>query len=124
MLFRHGNAMRILYLANHDDTVKASYAIDVAQGVEHEVLISLHVARVDLYQKIIVASGIIALRHLVYGLHDVHELLYQVVGMLFQAYIAKHNDMVTKLVMVNHGRIALDVAFTLQTLLSLECGRR
>ena len=44
--------------------------------------------------------------------------------MLFQAYIAKHNDMVTKLVMVNHGRIALDVAFTLQTLLSLECGRR
>ena len=27
MLFRHGNAMRILYFANHDNTVKASYAI-------------------------------------------------------------------------------------------------
>lgn len=95
--------MRILDFAYHDDTVKATYAIYVAQSVEHEVLISFHVTRVYLYQEIIVASGIIAFGHLVYGLHGVHELLYQVVSMLFQADIAKHYDMITQLMMVYHG---------------------
>lgn len=35
--------MRVFYFANDDDTVKTAYAVNVAEGVEHEVLIVFHV---------------------------------------------------------------------------------
>lgn len=67
--------MRIFYLANDDDAVECAYAVYVAQGVEHEVLIGLHVACVDFNLEIEVACGVIALRYLVNLLDCVHELL-------------------------------------------------
>ena len=116
--------MRILDFANHDDAVEASDAVDVSQGVEHEILIILHVAGIHLDLEVVIASGIVALRYLVDGLHGIHELLNQIVGVLLQSDIAEHNHVVSHLVMIHYRSISLDVSLTLQSLLSLEGGRR
>ena len=87
-------AVRILDFADDDDTVKASDAVDVAQGIEHEVLVVLHVVSVYLDLEVVIAGGVVAFRYLVYLLHGVHELLDEVVGVLLQADVAKHDDVV------------------------------
>ena len=102
-LLRHRYAVRVLYLANDDDAVQASNAVDVAEGVEHEVLIGFHVACVYLYLEIVVASGVVALGYLVDVLHGVHKLLYEVVGVLLQPYIAQHDYVVAEFVVVDDG---------------------
>ena len=102
--------MRILDFSNHDDAVKTSYAVDVSQCVEHEVLIGFHIAGIYLNLEVVIAGGVVALRYLVDGLHGIHELLNQVVGMLFQSDIAEHDDVVAHLVMVYDGSISLDVS--------------
>ena len=95
--------MRILDFANHDDAVEASDAVDVSQGVEHEILIILHVAGIHLDLEIVIACGVVAFRDLVYLLHGVHKLLYQVVGVLFQSDVAEHDDVMSQLVVIYHG---------------------
>lgn len=99
----HRDAVGILDFSYHDDAVKATDAVDVAQGVEHEVLVVLHVVGIHLDLEIVIASGVVAFRNLVYLLHGVHKLLYQVVGVLLQSDVAEHNDVVTQLVMIYHG---------------------
>ncbi len=99
-------------------------AVDVSQRVEHEVLIGFHIAGIYLDQEVIIAGGVVALRYLVDGLHGIHELLNQVMGMLLEPDIAEHDYVVSHLVMVYDGSISLDVSLTLQSLLSLEGGRR
>ena len=79
----HRDAVGILDFSYHDDAVKATDAVDVAQGVEHEVLVVLHVVGIHLDLEIVIASGVVAFRNLVYLLHGVHKLLYQVVGVRF-----------------------------------------
>ena len=116
--------MRILDFTYHDDAVQTSYAVDVSQRVEHKVLIGFHVAGIYLNLEVIIASGVVALRYLVDGLHGIHELLNQVVGMLFQSDIAEHDDVVAHLVMVYDGPVSLDVSLSLQPLLPFEGGRR
>ena len=116
--------MRILDFTNHDNAVQTSYAVDVSQGVEHEVLIGFHIAGIYLDLEVIIAGGVVALRYLVDGLHGIHELLNQVMGVLLEPDIAEHNHVVTHLVMIYNRSISLDVSLTLQSLLSLEGGRR
>ena len=116
--------MRILDFSNHDDAVQTSYAVDVSQGVEHEVLIGFHVAGIYLDLEVIIAGGVVALRYLVDGLHGIHELLNQVMGVLFQSDIAEHDYVVPQLVMVYDGSISLDVTLAFQPLLPLEGWRR
>ena len=116
--------MRILDFSNHDDAVQTSYAVDVSQGVEHEVLIGFHVAGIYLDLEVIIASGVVALRYLVDGLHGIHELLNQIVGVLLEPDIAEHDYVVPQLVMVYDGSISLDVSLAFQPLLPLEGGRR
>ena len=87
--------MRILDFSNHDDAVQTSDAVDVSQGVEHEILIILHVAGIHLNLEIVITGGIVALRYLVDGLHGIHELLNQIVGVLLQSDIAEHNHVVS-----------------------------
>ena len=116
--------MRILDFSNHDDAVQTSYAVDVSQGVEHKVLIGFHIAGIYLDLEVIIAGGVVALRYLVDGLHGIHELLNQVMGMLLEPDIAEHNHVVPQLVMVYDGSISLDVSLAFQSLLSFEGGRR
>ena len=116
--------MRILDFTNHDDAVQTSYAVDVSQGVEHEVLIGFHIPGIYLDQEVIIAGGVVALRYLVDGLHGIHELLNQVMGMLLEPDIAEHDYVVPQLVMVYDGSVSLDVSLSLQSLLPLEGGRR
>ena len=116
--------MRILDFTNHDDTVQASDAFDISQRVEHEVLIGFHIAGIYLDLEVIIAGGVVALRYLVDGLHGIHELLNQIVGVLLQSDIAEHNHVVSHLVMIHYRSISLDVSLTLQSLLSFEGGRR
>ena len=116
--------MRILDFSNHDDAVQTSYAVDVSQGVEHEVLIGFHVAGIYLDLEVIIAGGVVALRYLVDGLHGIHELLNQIMGVLLQSDIAEHNHVVSHLVMIYYRSISLDVSLTLQSLLPFEGGRR
>ena len=116
--------MRILDFSNHDDAVQTSYAVDVSQRVEHEVLIGFHIPGIHLDLEVIIAGGVVALRYLVDGLHGIHKLLNQVMGMLLQSDIAEHNHVVTHLVMIHNRSISLDVSLTLQSLLSLEGWRR
>ena len=116
--------MRILDFTNHDDAVQTSYAVDVSQGVEHEVLIGFHIPGIYLDLEVIIAGGVVALRYLVDGLHGIHELLNQVVGVLLQSDIAEHNHVMSHLVMIHYRSISLDVSLTLQSLLPLEGGRR
>ena len=104
--------MRILDFTNHDDAVQTSYAVDVSQRVEHEVLIGFHVAGIYLDLEVIIAGGVVAFRYLVDGLHGIHKLLNQVMGMLLQSDIAEHNHVVTHLVMVYDGSVSLDVSLT------------
>ena len=116
--------MRILDFTNHDDTVQTSYAVDVSQGVEHEVLIGFHVAGIYLDLEVIIAGGVVALRYLVDGLHGIHELLNQVMGVLLEPDIAEHDYVVPQLVMVYDGSVSLDVSLSLQSLLPLKGRRR
>lgn len=116
--------MRILDFSYHDDAVQTSYAVDVSQGVEHKVLIGFHVAGIYLDLEVVITGGVVALRYLVDGLHGIHELLNQVMGMLFESDIAEHDYVVPQLVMVYNGSISLDVSLAFQPLLSLEGGRR
>ena len=116
--------MRILDFANYDDAVKASDAVDISQGVEHEVLIILHIPGIHLDLEVVIAGGVVAFRYLVDGLHGVHELLNQIMGVLLQSDIAEHNHVVSHLVMIHYRSISLDVSLTLQSLLSVEGGRR
>ena len=104
--------------------MKASDAVDISQGIEHEVLIILHVPGIHLDLEIVITGGVVAFRYLVDGLHGIHELLNQVVGVLLQSDIAEHNHVVSHLVVIYYRSISLDVSLTLQSLLSLEGGRR
>lgn len=92
--------MRILDFTYHDDAVQTSYAVDVSQGVEHEVLIGFHIPGIYLNLEVIIAGGVVALRYLVDGLHGIHELLNQIVGVLLEPDIAEHDYVVPQLVMV------------------------
>ena len=116
--------MRVLYLAYHDNTVQATDAIDISKSVEHEVLIGFHISGIYLDLEIVIAGGVVAFRNLVDGLHGIHELLNQVMGMLLEPDIAEHDYVVPQLVMVYDGSISLDVSLAFQPLLSLEGGRR
>ena len=116
--------MRILDFSNHDDAVQTSDAVDVSQGVEHEILIILHVAGIHLDLEIVITGSVVAFRYLVDGLHGIHELLNQVMGMLLQSDIAEHNHVVPHLVMIHDCSISLDVSLSLQSLLSFEGWRR
>jgi len=116
--------MRILDFSNHDDAVQTSDAVDVSQGVEHEVLIGFHIPGIYLDLEVIIAGGVVAFRYLVDGLHGIHELLNQIVGVLLEPDIAEHDYVVSHLVMIHYRSISLDVSLTLQSLLSLEGGRR
>ena len=104
--------MRILDFTYHDDAVQTSYAVDVSQGVEHEVLIGFHVAGIYLDLEVIITGGVVAFRYLVDGLHGIHELLNQIVGVLLEPDIAEHDYVVPQLVMVYDGSISLDVSLT------------
>ena len=112
--------MGILDFADDDDAVQATDAVDVAQGIEHEVLVVLHVVGINLDLEIVVTRGVVTFRYLVYLLYGVHELLYQVVGVLLQSDVAEHNDVVTQLVMIYHGSISSNVSLSLQSFLSFE----
>ena len=114
--------MRILDFTYHDDAVQTSDAVDVSQRVEHEVLIGFHIAGIYLDLEVIIAGGVVALRYLVDGLHGIHELLNQVMGMLLEPDIAEHNHVVSHLVMIHYRSISLDVSLTFQPLLPLEGG--
>ena len=116
--------MRILDFANHDDAVKASDAVDISQGIKHEILIILHISGIHLDLEVVIAGGVVALRNLVDGLHGIHELLNQIVGVLLEPDIAEHDYVVSHLVMIHYRSISLDVSLTLQSLLPLEGGRR
>ena len=116
--------MRILDFSNHDDAVQASDAVDVSQGVEHEVLIGFHIPGIHLDLEVVIAGGVVALSYLVDGLHGIHELLNQIMGVLLQSDIAEHNHVVPHLVMIHDCSISLDVSLSLQSLLSFEGGRR
>ena len=116
--------MRILDFANHDDAVKTSDAVDISQGIEHEVLIILHVSGIHLDLEVVIAGGVVAFRYLVDGLHGIHELLNQVVGVLLQSDIAEHNHVVSHLVMIYYRSISLDVSLSLQSFLPFEGRRR
>lgn len=59
--FGNGDAMGILDLTDDDDAVETADAVDVAKGVEHKVLIILHVAGIDLYLEIIITGSVVAL---------------------------------------------------------------
>ena len=48
--------MRILDFANYDDAVKASDAVDISQGVEHEVLIILHIPGIHLDLEVVIGE--------------------------------------------------------------------
>ena len=84
----------------------------------------LHVPGIHLDLEVVIAGGIVALRNLVDGLHGIHELLNQIVGVLLQSDIAEHNHVVSHLVMIYYRSISLDVSLTLQSLLPFEGGRR
>ena len=116
--------MRILDFTYHDDAVQTSDAVDVSQGVEHEVLIGFHIPGIYLDLEIIIAGGVVAFRYLVDGLHGIHELLNQIVGVLLQSDIAEHNHVVSHFVMIHYRSISLDVSLAFQPLLPLEGGRR
>lgn len=103
--------------------MQATYAVDVAKCVEHEVLIILHVVGIDFYLKVVVASGVVAFRYLVYLLHRVHKLLDEVVGVLLQSDVAQHYHVVAQLVVVYHSRVSLYVSLSLQSFLPFEGGR-
>ena len=104
--------MRILDFTYHDDAVQTSDAVDVSQSVEHEVLIGFHVAGIYLDLEVIITGGVVTFRYLVDGLHGIHELLNQVMGMLLEPDIAEHDYVVSQLVMVYDGSISLDVSLT------------
>ena len=116
--------MRILDFANYDDAMETSDAVDISQGVEHEVLIGFHVAGIHFDLEIVITGGVVAFRNLVDGLHGIHELLNQIMGVLFQSDITEHNHVVSHLVMIYYRSISLDVSLTLQSLLSFEGGSR
>ena len=116
--------MRILDFTYHDDAVQTSYAVDVSQGVEHEVLVGFHIAGIYLDLEIVITGGVVAFRYLVDGLHGIHELLNQIVGVLLEPDIAEHDYVVPQLVMVYDGSISLDVSLAFQPLLPLEGGGR
>ena len=63
--------MRIFDFSNHDDAVQASDAVDISQGIEHEVLIILHVSGIHLDLEIVITGGVVAFRYLVDGLHGI-----------------------------------------------------
>ena len=114
--------MRILDFTNHDDAVQTSYAVDVSQRVEHKVLIGFHVAGIYLDLEVVITGGVVAFRYLVDGLHGIHELLNQIVGVLLEPDIAEHDYVVSHLVMIHYRSISLDVSLTFQPLLPLEGG--
>lgn len=116
--------MRILDFSNHDDAVQTSYAVDVSQRVEHKVLIGFHIAGIYLDLEIVITGGVVALRYLVDGLHGIHELLNQIVGVLLEPDIAEHDYVVPHLVMIHYRSISLDVSLAFQPLLPLEGWRR
>ena len=120
----YGDVMRVLDFADDDDAVQASDAVDVAQGVEHEVLVVLHVVGIYFDLEVVVASGVVTFCYLVDALHGVHELLDKVVGVLLQPNVAEHDDVVPHFVVFNDGSVSLDVSFSLQAFLALESWRR
>lgn len=118
-----GDDVRVLNLADDDDTVEATDAVDVAKSVQHKVLIGLHIAGVDLYLEIEVARGIVALGNLLDILDRIHKLLDKVVRMLLEPDVAKHYDAVAELLVVDHGRVPLNEAVALEPFLPLESWR-
>src|SRR3712207_1293981 len=83
-----GHATGALHLADDENAVEAAYALYVTQGVEHEVLIILHVTGIDLDEKVEIAAGVEAFGNFADVLHGVHKLLNEFVGVLFEAYVA------------------------------------
>src|SRR3712207_3440592 len=84
----YGNAPGALYLAYDEYAVKASHALYIAQSIEHKVLIILHVTGIYLDKEIEIATGVVTFGNLADVLHGVHKLLNELVGVLFEAYVA------------------------------------
>lgn len=112
----------VLDFTYHNHTVQAADAVYVAERVEHEVLVVLHVVGIHLDEEVVIARRVVALRDLVDALHPIHKILYQVVGVLLQAYVAERDDIVPHFARIHLRCIARDEAFALQTLLPFKRG--
>ena len=110
-------------MVDDEDTVKASYAGDGAEGVEHELLIGFHIFRVDLDEKVEVTTGIVALCDLVNALYGIHELSDKRLGVLLEPNVTQYEDAITHLLRVDDCHVAFNVSQALQALLALEGGR-
>lgn len=118
----YGHTMRVFGLVDDEDAVEATYALYAAERVLHELLIVFHIFGVDLDEEVVVAAGVETLCDLVDALHGVHKLLDEFFGVLLKFDVAQDEYTVAHLLGIDDGHVALDVAFALQSLLTLEGG--
>ena len=62
------------------------------QSVEHKLLITLHITCINLNEEVVITTGIVTLRYLIYTLNNIHELLNQLLCMLLQTDVTQHHD--------------------------------
>lgn len=80
----YGHASGALRLVYHEDTMEATDTLYLTQRVEHKLLVGFHVAGIYLDEKVKITTGIVTFGNLIDGLHGIHKLLNEVLGVLFE----------------------------------------
>jgi len=119
----HGHTPCAFGLIDDKDAVQTSHTRDGAERVEHELLVGFHVTCVHLNQEVEVTARVVAFRDFVDMLYGIHELLDQLLCVLFQSDVAEHQDAVAHLLRVHHNHIPLYIPQSFQPLLPFKGGR-
>ena len=109
--------MSVLHFLHNEDTMKITYALNVAEFRAHEFLIRIHVARLNLQREIILATRVVAFRYLFDILDSLHEIIHEQLRVMPEAHVAEHRYPVARLLRVEYGMIAFDEPLALQSLL-------
>ena len=108
------DAIRMLDLVHHEGALQGAQALDRPQYIEDELLIILHVGRMDLEQVVVVAGDVVAFRHL----GDLLDHIRKRVGNLpvdpLELHVAEDDEPLVELLGIQNGYVFLDVALILQ----------
>ena len=107
------DAIRMLDLVHHEGALQGAQALDRPQYIEDELLIILHVGRMDLEQVVVVAGDVVAFRHL----GDLLDHIRKRVGNLpvdpLELHITEDDEPLVELLGIQNGYVFLDVALIL-----------
>ncbi len=114
--------MLMFHLVHNKGALDRAKAVDRAECVDDELLVSLHVGRMNFEEVVKFARDVITFRHLRHLLYHLHEVLGNVAVHLFELDATENDEAPIELFSIKNCHVSLDIPFAFQSLDALKHG--